>query len=323
MSQNCCQTYFQSAWWIRTIAETYGYRPVLVDKCGNNPIYFMLVSSPLTGRRLIGLPFVDYSLFRGDDGDWTDLFEKMHRLKGELGLDYVEIRSLGRLNSLNGHFQRVEIFSTFRVRIGNIDEMYNKLDRRFRQSIRVARESGVKVVMDNSFFGLKSLYRLNLFVRRKHGVPIQPFAFFRNIWKYGILGGNGFILLAKLNGRPIAGIMFLREKEILFAKYNGSIKEFLNRRPNHLIYWEALKLAREMSLEYLDLGRTGIDEINLRRFKKTMGAQEELLSYYIFPPAKASEVYGKFKSSFTNRILKATPLFVNRSVGELFYKHFA
>ena len=323
MGQNCSQNYFQSTWWIRTITETYGYRPVLVDKCGENPIYFMLVSSPLTGKRLVCLPFVDYSLTGGDDWDLADLLQKATGLKDRFGLDYVEIRSLGRLRYLERYFQRIEIFSTFQVKIGSVDEMYRRLDRRFRQSIRIALESGVKVVVDNSIDGLKTLYRLNLFVRRKHGVPIQPFSFFRNVWKYGILSGNGFILLAKFAGKAVAGIMFLREKENLYAKYNGSLKEFLNRRPNHLVYWEALKLAREMSLKYLDLGRTGLDEDNLRRFKKTLGAEEKLLSYYIFPPAKASAVYGKFRSGLANRILRATPLFINRSVGELFYKHFA
>jgi len=324
MEQSHAQGYFQSTWWIRAVAETYGYKPVNVTEFRGSSIFFMLVSSPLTGRRLLCLPFVDYSLFMGENGDLSrNLAEKIWGLMEKLGLDYVEIRGLGKSGFLDRYFQRVEIFSTFRVKIGDENEMYAKLDRRFRQSIRVARESGVKVVVDNSFFGLKTLYKLNLFVRRKHGVPIQPFAFFRNVWKYGILNGNGFILIAKLDGKPIAGIMFLRDKGILFAKYNGSLKEFLNLRPNHLIYWEALKLARKMSLECLDLGRTGINEDNLRRFKRTMGAEEKLLTYYIFPPAKATEVYDKFKSGLTNRILKSAPLFVNRSIGELLYKHFA
>ena len=54
-----------------------------------------------------------------------------------------------------------------------------------------------------------------------------------------------YLFLAYWQERPIAGIIFLRHNDCLYALSNSSDRRFLDKKPNHLLWWRGIQLAVE------------------------------------------------------------------------------
>src|SRR6516164_1241950 len=66
-------SFFQGSAWARVLQETYGHRPVYFCKFGSDRLQSLLpifeVTSRISGRRGVSLPFTDYCLpLRGNEG---------------------------------------------------------------------------------------------------------------------------------------------------------------------------------------------------------------------------------------------------------------
>ena len=51
-------------------------------------------------------------------------------------------------------------------------------------------------------------------------------------------------------------------------------------RPNNLLMWEAIKRCVQQGCTRIHLGRSSLGQEGLRRFKLSLGAREEQISYY-------------------------------------------
>ena len=85
--------------------------------------------------------------------------------------------------------------------------------------------------------------------------------------------------LASVGGRPIAAAVFLVFNGVLTYKYGASDARFLDRRPNNLLFMDAIRWGCEQGLHTFDLGRTDLGHESLRAFKLMWGAEERLLQY--------------------------------------------
>ena len=72
-----------------------------------------------------------------------------------------------------------------------------KRDARNRRALRKAGHSGVTTRISTSWDAMLVFHRLHLATRRRHGVPPQPLAFFRNIQREILASGHGFIVIAE------------------------------------------------------------------------------------------------------------------------------
>jgi lipid II:glycine glycyltransferase (peptidoglycan interpeptide bridge formation enzyme) len=163
-------------------------------------------------------------------------------------------------------------------------------------------------------------YHLVLQTRRRHGVPPQPTAWFRNLMD--CLGETALIRCAHKAGRPIAGILTLQYGKSLYYKYGASDEHFHKSGAMPLLLWEAIQDAILHGLEELDMGRSDCDNIGLVTFKERWSATRSPLSYYRWPVDVGLSVSNSERKRRIARTLCGwMPDSLLEAVGTLAYRH--
>jgi CelD/BcsL family acetyltransferase involved in cellulose biosynthesis len=313
--------------WASLLAECYGYRPfVLVSLDGegraDGGIPFMDVSSRLTGRRWVSLPFSDYcaplwttpSVLDALVGYLCDRYEAKD-------IPRVEIRSL--IASRPGVFHDDGyVLHTVKL-MGDPDAMMKSFDKtRVREPIRQAARRGVEIRRATAKSDIGLFYEMLVETRRRHGSPVQPRRFFDLLWDRVIEKGFGFLLLAYKDGEPVGGTVYVHYHGTLTAKYNASAPRHWKLRANNSLYWSAIKWGCENGFTRFDFGRTERWNQNLRDFKTGWGAVEEPLVYSTIADREPKHGRGRF-DRLSKFIIRRSPPIVCRLAGELLYRHYA
>ncbi len=323
--QNCPEAnIFHHPAWMALMLDCYGYpASILAVLDANDDIRaglpFMKVSSPLTGRRWVSLPFSDYCnpLYR-DETALEALTAELVKTFRANAIKKMEIR--WRLP------QRSEIqqISEFVLHTISLDLDPAKVSKHFKrthlQNIRTAEERGVTVEFGNQMEHLRTFYGLQLETRRRHGVPAQPWKYFELLWQHIVRAGLGFVLLAHKDNETIAGMVYLGWGKTLIAKYAASREDRFNLRPNNLLFWEGIRWGCLNGFSVFDMGRTEVENTGLRNFKCRWGAVEEPLCYSILSPQKVQPSNDKLERML-NAVIQHSPLWVCRVSGELLYRH--
>jgi CelD/BcsL family acetyltransferase involved in cellulose biosynthesis len=309
--------------WLQLMTECYGYRSfvlALADATGGLSVAvpLMEVSSPLTGRRWISLPFSDYCRpLSKDESSLKDFTGQVVRLVESEQVPVLELREMypahPSLHTYSNHVMHKLDLSP------GYDATWKGVHAMHRRNVRVALDNGVEVICGDKTEHMAEFYRLHLHTRRRQGVPIQPWKFFVSMKKLLLDQGNGFLLLAYKNQRCIAGALYLHWKDTLTYKYGASTEDSLKYRPNNLIMWTAIQRACEQGYRYFDMGRTDLANGGLRTFKSRWGAVEIPLAYSSTNSTHATE--GRL-AHYMHFVIKKSPSWVCRLSGELLYRHF-
>jgi lipid II:glycine glycyltransferase (peptidoglycan interpeptide bridge formation enzyme) len=326
-------TIFHTSAWAAVIKEAYNYLPsyyVLEDEAGQFiagiPLY--LVRSRLTGVRFICLPFSDYCYPLGNDSaDITLLLNSVKEKIKAGAASYLEIR--GWQNRAIPP-QSEMVTREYNLRhILDLEPSADILKERFHHSVRrgihQAEKRGVTVRMTHTEADLHHFFELNVATHKKLGVLPQPHAFFKALYRHVISQDLGFLAMAEWDGKVIAGVLFLKYKDTIYYKFNASVKNYLQKRPNHLIIWEAIRYTCANGYKYFDFGRCPFEEEGLRTFKCRWGSQEINLPYYYYPKAKGLSTISENSLIFRSMkvFLHATPHFACKIAGSLLYRHLA
>jgi hypothetical protein len=177
--------------------------------------------------------------------------------------------------------------------------------------------------VDGSESALRDFYNLHILTRRRHGVPPQPWAFFRSIQEEILDRQLGFVVSARRAGRCLAAAVYFSWGTSALYKFGASNLRSLHLRPNHLVMWEAIKLLIADGVSTLHFGRTSPDNPGLRRFKLSWGTREETISYVrINGAAKLlTSVNRRAASTVTRKLFRNLPPVLNRLAGSLLYQH--
>ncbi len=317
-------TAFHSAGWARTLHEAYGYTPChLALRTGDRLTAvwpFMGVSSWLTGRRGLSLPFTDVCEPLGEPRLLTGLRAASQDLARAQGWKTVEWRG-GR-----AQFPDTPASTQFHVHTLDLtrgpEALLAGLESGTRRAVRKAEQVGLTLTRSRSAEDVRTFYDLLALTRRKHGVPPQPYAFFRALHRNVIAPGQGDVFLARHQGRPIAGILCLHFGRHVLYKYGGSDEAHQQLRANNLVMWTAIRHYADAGFATFDFGRTSLDNEGLRRFKLGWGAAEHTAAYTRWDVARDRFVTAADASSGSHtRIFRALPLPVSRAIGALLYRH--
>ena len=170
---------------------------------------------------------------------------------------------------------------------------------------------------------------MHLKVRKyKYGLLAQPYSFFQNIWRHFVEAEHGFLLLAMNGDRIVAGDFFVEWKDTLYYKFNASLPGDLSHRPNDLLIWKGIQLAKNKGLTYLDFGLSDLDQEGLVRYKRKFGTEERNISFLRHesnggPSLAAREMrglLGRLTMRFTDQLV---PDPVTERAGEDLYRFFA
>ena len=128
---------------------------------------------------------------------------------------------------------------------------------------------------------LASFYRLLRMTRRRHRLPPQPLAWFRNLLTN--LGDGIAIHVASKDGEPIASILTLSFKKTMYLQVRrvGCGASSPGRHAVPVLAGDSGCAGR--GFEELDLGRSDLDQPGLIAFKEHLGATQSTLTYYRYP----------------------------------------
>jgi hypothetical protein len=318
---------FHTQAWARVLSDTYRFTPryltVFREKQPVAHLPLMEVSSWLTGRRGVSLPFTDYCEPLAEDMDaLQELTDAAIAIGRKSGWKHVEFRS-GECFSDDTRASLKYWHHTVRL---NKDQeaQFAALKGPVRTAIRKAIGAGVKVETSPSLDAVRSFYRLNAITRRAHGLPPQPMAFFENLHRHIIDRDAGIIVQALVEGQPAAACVYLYRGDRGVYKYGASDKKFQRLRVNDLVMWEGIRWLTARGCTTMSMGKTAIDNEGLRRFKLGWGAEESELRYFKFDIRAGAFVADKDAiAGWHNALFRVMPGAVSRVVGALLYRHMA
>lgn len=279
------------------------------------------VSSRLTGRRLVALPFSDLCppLVARDapPGSEVALGEALGELQRRRGLP-LEVRGTGEA------LREAPPGERFHHHVLALEPDVTAVERRFAKpqvlrGVRRARREGLEAVLATDREALEAFYRLHVVTRRRLGVPTQPRRFILGF--EALFGaGLGFVLLVLREGEPVAAGVFLTFGETLLYKYGASDPRFLPLRPNNLLFMEAIRWGCGHGMRRLDFGRTHWGHESLRAFKLAWGAEERELRYRYVGAAVPGGRRARSERVLAGVIRRSPPL-AGRVIGEALYRH--
>jgi hypothetical protein len=320
-------SFFHGAAWAKALQGAYGFTPVYFtanEADGRSSILpLMEVNSWLTGRRGVALPFTDgCEPLYSDAASIRNLIQAALEFGKTRGWKSVECRGGRELfceapASLSFYGHSVDLEE-------NEDRMFARLESSVRRAIRKAEKSGVTVTVSRSLETMKVFYSLQCKTRRKHGLPPQPFAFFRNIHEHILSKNLGVIVSAGCQGRPVAASVYFQLGGRAVYKYGASDEAFQHLRGANLVMWEAVKWHARQGAKTLHLGRTSIGNEGLRRFKLGWGAGEQKIEYVKYDLRNSRFVTDADESTgWYNRLFNVLPIGLSRLISAVLYRHCA
>ena len=313
---------FHSRGWLDALKRTYGYEPIVLTTTSQGPLENGLVLCRVRGlmsHRLVSLPFSDHCEPLVDAPDDLSAFvESLANGIEEKRWASFELRprrvpAEGMAQSASYYLHTLDI-SPSADRI--CDRFHHSCTQR---AIRRAEREGVAYESGTSQSLLSSFYRLLRMARRRHGLPPQPFAWFRNL--IACLPGTAQIHVASKDGRPIASILTLSFKNTMVYKYGGSDARHHRLGAMPFLFWRAIQQAKAQGIEELDLGRSDVDQAGLVTFKEHLGGMRSTLTYYTCPEAHSNAAHERLVPRVARRVVAHLPDAALDLTGRLLYRH--
>ena len=142
-------------------------------------------------------------------------------------------------------------------------------------------------------------------IRRRNVAAVYPTSFFRRAFRAMVPRGQALFLLARADGEPLAGQMYLVSPERL-TYYHGASTRERSLTPKHgptAAFWHALQLARDRKIREFDLGganpTTDPQDVHfsVTDFKRRWGGRHIVVN-------TAEAVLSPVKVAFQDRCLK-------------------
>ena len=193
----------------------------------------------------------------------------------------------------------------------------------FQRKVRRAEREGLTYSEGLGDELLHQFYSLQILTRRRHGVPPQPLAWFRNLRDF--LGDTLKIRVASRDGRPIASIITVRYKSTLVYKYGCSESAAHKFGPMPFLFWHTIQRAKAEGVTQFDLGRSDTHQAGLIAFKDHMGATATPLSYHRYPAiaAKPSGFTAFMQRPEISAVSAHLPAILLRAASNILYRHMA
>jgi hypothetical protein len=313
---------FHSRGWLEALKRTFGYEPIVLTTTAQGPLENGLALCRVrawTTRRLVSLPFSDHCDPLVDRAE--DLSDMLEFLKGEMGRGRwrsLELRPrhvvpTGLATGADYYLHTLDLARP-------ADEIFNGSHPSCtRRAIRRAEREGLCYEAGTSERLLVSFYGLFRLTRRRHGLPPQPLAWFRNL-AVG-LGSSLAIHVASKEGLPIAGILTLSFKKTMVYKYGGSDASHHRLGGMPFLFWRVIQGAQAQGIEELDLGRSDLDQAGLAAFKDHLGAARSALTYYSWPQKRRGTASDGPLARAAREIIRHLPDAALDLTGRVLYRH--
>jgi len=320
---------FHSTGWMEALRRTYGYTTTVYTTTPPNRdlddgVPFSMISSMLTGKRLVSVPFADHCqpLFSSKDAS-REILDEVTQGARKIGCRYVELRPIVRQvgsDAPSPDFGVSEDFAFHEVDLTpDIEQIYSGFHKTaVKQMIGRAERDEVRCEVGTGEDVLIPFYSLMIKTRRKHQLPPQPISWFRNL--IACIPGGVTIRVAFKDTVPIAATLTLSFKSIDCHKYSCSDPAFTSLGGTALLMWKAIQDGKTRGATVYDLGRSDRSNDGLVKFKERWGGSASSVVYYR-NPIPASNSSGGGLQERLGGLLARLPDAALVRVGSILYRH--
>ncbi len=136
---------------------------------------------------------------------------------------------------------------------GTEEDVLARMKPKWRYNIRLAMRRGVHVRLGRAE-DLAQFYALYAETARRDRFLIRPFAYYHHLWQHFLARDMAVLLLAEWEGNIVAGLMLFFFGRRAWYMYGASAGGPVRRHmPNHLLQWEAIRLARRRGCDVYDM----------------------------------------------------------------------
>lgn len=161
----------------------------------------------------------------------------------------AELRNRGWLPSA----EQIQFRNTVWLNLtGGEEDWLACMRQKTRYNVRLAARKGVRVRLA----GLEDLdlfYRMYAETSVRDGFVIRPADYYRQVWGDFHRAGLADLLVAEVDGEPVAGLVLFIFGNRAWYLYGMSRDVHRDRMPNHLLQWEAMRRARARGCAVYDL----------------------------------------------------------------------
>jgi hypothetical protein len=322
---------FHTVAWLQALRCTYGYGPVAFTTSPptdelKNGVVFCRINSWFTGSRLVSLPFSDHCEPLFDSAqDLSFLIRHLQATSDRKEWKYLEVRPInadfGQTDN-GGGFVSTATYFLHRLDLHpDLDDLFRNLDKdSVQRRVRRAQQAGLVEKRGTSDDLLNEFYRLLVITRRRHHVLPPPYAWFRNLINFQ--GEALEIRLAYQRETPIAAILTLRFRDIVYYKYGCSDERFNKFGAIPWLLWNAIATAKSNGANEFDMGRTDEDNQGLLTFKNHWVPHPQELVYWRSPECSHSyDSVDGWKLKMARRAFSQMPSGLLKIAGNLIYRH--
>ncbi|MBN1091267.1 GNAT family N-acetyltransferase [Blastococcus sp. TML/M2B] len=268
---------FTSPPWIGAVSSSYGFEPtarVAVDGSGRAVGGAVWVDvQDLRGGRRLALPFSDRAdPIVADAAAWAEV--AADAFAGDLPFT---LRCLdGSPAVTDPRFTATGEAAWHRTCLDRpLEDLRRAVRSQTRRNIATAERAGVEVVLSPEREAVAEYHRLHVGLRkRKYRLLAQPLEFFDRIWQAFAPADGIRTGLALVDGRPVAGAVYLVWQDTVYYKFGASEADSLHLRPNDALHWALLRWAHDRGLRALDWGLSELDQPGLCAYKRNWGSEE-------------------------------------------------
>lgn len=187
------------------------------------------------------------------------------------------------------------------------------------RKIRRAQREGLTYEDGRSELLLRKFCHLLDVTRRRHQIPLQPIAWFRNLIE--AFGEALCIRIVSKDGQPAAGVLTLNHRATVVYKYGGSETHLNSLRGMPFLFWKIIADAKRQGARELDLGRSDPGNAGLIRFKEQWAAKRSTLTYWRSPGETRTISDDGWKMRLARRVFAELPAGMRRAAGRFLYRH--
>jgi GNAT acetyltransferase-like protein len=321
---------FHQRAWLETLARTYGYEPVVFTTSSatgdlKSGLVFCHIHSWLTGYRLVSLPFSDHCEPLCDSvEDMNFLIRYLQTSLEHEKWKYLELRTSNGDFCQTGDgtaFLPAERYFLHRLDLrSDLNCVFRTLDKdSVQRRIQRAMRAGLVEKCGRSDDLLRDFYALFVTTRRRHCLPPIPYIWFQNL--VHCQGKALEIRVAYKDNIPIAAILTLQFRDIVYYKYGSSDTRFKEFGATPWLLWRAIASGKSNGANEFDMGRTQEDDLGLLVFKNHWVPQPERLVYWRFPYSTSLVSFDRWKLKVAKNIFSCMPSRLLTMAGRLIYRH--
>jgi len=318
---------FTSPPWLRAICETYGFTAearIILDSGTPAGGVVSINVEDHRGRRRVSVPFCDRADPVAPDLDCWNL------LRAGLVADGVPytLRCLDKTVPARDVALRRTREAAWHgtTTTEPHDDTFARLHPTARRNVRAAERCGVEVCASSDLDAVHRFFDLHLHLRkRKYRLLAQPREFFERVWREFAADDAAVTMLAHLDGRVVAGALFLVWGDVLYYKFGASLQEHLLARPNDALFWAAMRWAHDRGLRLVDWGLSELDQPGLVGYKRKWADAEGRIVTKTSAPDRPSpqQPFSQTLGALTALLTEEdVPQHVTERAGALLYRYF-